>query len=272
MLSDFHIHSTCSPDGRNTMPEMAAAAKEAGISVLCFTDHCDLDSFPAGVFDPRCFDFWPEYRGRYADLCAHRPEGIDLRLGLELGEINHAPELARDIAGHTEFDFILGSIHNLRDTQDFFLLRYESEAHCAALLERYLDELWELAGLDSFDCISHIGYPRRYMLRAGFQTAVEDAPFGPRLDALLKRVIENGKGIEINCSGFRRPALNAPLPGIPILRRYRELGGEIITTGSDAHRVSDAGRGIERGAELLRELGYRYYTVYKGRKPEFIKL
>jgi histidinol-phosphatase (PHP family) len=62
------------------------------------------------------------------------------------------------------------------------------------------------------------------------------------------------------------------IPDTPILRRYRELGGELITTGSDAHCAADAGEGVRRGAELLRELGYKYYTIYKSRKPEFIRI
>ena len=272
MLSDFHIHSDCSTDAMDSMADMAAAAERAGIDILCFTDHCEIDSSDVGRFNPNCFAHWPRILGEYRALCRQYAGPLDLRLGLELGEINHRPELAGEIAGREELDFVLGSVHNLRDTPDFYTLRYDSEEQCAALLERYLEELYELAGLDCFDCVSHIGYARRYMLRDGFRASVEDAPYAERVDALLRRIVENGRGLEINCSGFRTPGIDGPIPAVSILRRYRELGGEIITTGSDAHRVSDAGQGIARGVEVLKALGYRYYTVFRRRKAEFIRI
>ena len=148
MLSDFHVHSNCSPDARDSMLDMARAAKAAGIGVLCFTDHCDIDDFPEAHVDPNCFAFWPEALRQFDALRGQGVKGLDLRLGIELGEANHCPELAKTVAARGELDFVLGSVHNLRDTQDFYILRYESEAHCAALLERYLDELRALAYTD----------------------------------------------------------------------------------------------------------------------------
>jgi histidinol-phosphatase (PHP family) len=272
ILSDFHIHSTCSSDARDTMTDMAAAARENGVSVVCFTDHCDIDQFTTGIFDPGCFGHWPRILEQFTILKQSCPPDLDARLGLELGEINHEPELAQKIASQPELDFILGSIHNLKNTPDFYALNYESGEHCVRLTHTYLDELFEMAGLDSFDCVSHIGYARRYMLRAGFDVRVEDSRFSDQIDRLLRRVIERGKGIEINCSGYRTPKMNCTIPDKPILRRYRELGGEIITTGSDAHSTADAGQGLARGVQLLRETGYRYYTIYKNRKPEFVKI
>lgn len=271
-LADFHIHSNCSSDAQDTMLDMALATGELGVEQMCFTDHCDIDHFITGIFDPNCFDVWESIRLAYEELLREAPAKLDIKLGLELGEGNHRPELATTIASQPELDFILGSVHNLLDTPDFYALQYTSMEQCVLLLERYLDELYELAALDSFDVISHIGYTRRYMLRAGFDLAVEHPRFSDKVDALLRRIIERGKGIEINCSGLRHPAMECPIPDVPILKRYRELGGEIITTGSDAHRVSDAGRGIGQSVEILKSLGYKYYTTFDKRKPEFIKI
>ena len=85
-------------------------------------------------------------------------------------------------------------------------------------------------------------------------------------------VVENGKGIEVNTSGLRHPALNVTIPTPDILRLYRELGGERITVGSDAHRTVDAGKGVQSSFELLRSLGFKYVCAYRKRQPEFIKL
>jgi histidinol-phosphatase (PHP family) len=133
----------------------------------------------------------------------------------------------------------------------------------------YLDEYIELTRLGSFDVLGHIGYPLRYMRTIGFDISLE--PFTEKLSVLFKELMLKGKGIELNTSGLRK-WLNEPLPAPFILRLYRELGGEIITLGSDAHRPEDTGADIRKCLILLKELGYKYYCVYSQRKPEFIKI
>ena len=270
-LADYHIHSTASPDARDTMTDMAAAARARGAAALCFTDHCDLDHYDTGKPDPHCFDYWPEALRQYADARAALPD-LDIRLGIELGEPNHDPARAAEIAAMPELDFVLGSLHNLRDELDFYHYAYQSEAHCHQLLSRYLDELMEIAELLCFDVMAHIGYTRRYMLGAGFQAHLDLETYGDRLEALLRRLISQGRGIELNCSGWRHPGIHGPIPEPDLLRLYRALGGEIITVGTDAHIARDAGLYLREGYDLLRELGFRYVTVYQKRKPEFIRL
>ncbi|MEG0036234.1 MAG: histidinol phosphate phosphatase, partial [Oscillospiraceae bacterium] len=95
---------------------------------------------------------------------------------------------------------------------------------------------------------------------------------GDKLEALLKALIEQGRGIEINCAGFRNPIIGGAIPDMDILKLYRQLGGEIITLGSDAHCTADAGSGLARGFDILRKLRYKYIAVYSKRKPSFVKL
>ena len=89
-----------------------------------------------------------------------------------------------------------------------------------------------------------------------------------QIEAILKCVVESGRGIECNTSRGQGPWL----PGRDILRRYRELGGEIITLGSDAHTPEFVGEGIREGQELLRECGFRYICTFRELKPIFHKL
>ncbi|MGI6028047.1 MAG: histidinol-phosphatase HisJ family protein [Candidatus Heteroscillospira sp.] len=272
MLTDFHIHSTASPDAHDSMADMALAAYEHGARLVCFTDHIDLDDYRTGRPNPDCFDSFPEMQRQYALALAAAPPELELRLGIELGEAHHNPELARRIAGTPELDFVLGSLHNLRDTLDFSALRYISMADCREFLGRYVRELLELSRLDFYDVMAHIGYTRRYMLRDGFDLALTMENHGDELDAIFRNLINSGRGIEMNCSGLRNPGIQDTLPALPLIRRYRELGGEIITLGSDAHRCADAAVGNSRGMELLREAGFGYCTIFRQRKPEFIKL
>ena len=175
-----------------------------------------------------------------------------------------------------EYDFILGSLHNLRGERDFYYLKYESEEQCYELYDRYLEELIELAQLGCFDCMAHIGYCLRYMHKQGIDAALSMERHGDRIDTLLRALMDNGKGIELNVAdlapGGRKDPLLLPFPGVDVLRRYRELGGDIITVGSDAHNTHAAGVGIREGYELLAGIGFRYVAVYRRHKPEFKRI
>lgn len=261
-LVDYHIHSTCSDDGHNTMLEMALASREKGVKQLCFTDHCDLDSFMTGEANPDCFGIREAMLKMYTDTVDAAPDDIRILLGLELGEANHDQEQAKKIADSEELDFILGSIHNLKGKPDFYDTKYHSDDLSQRLVDNYMDELIELSLIDCFDVMAHIGYPARYIRKGGEKVEISTRTYGEKLEILLKNLIERGKGIEINCSGFRTPPGGGPLPTPDILRLYKELGGEIITIGSDAHRVNNAGVGLAEGFDILRDLEYKLSLIH----------
>jgi histidinol-phosphatase (PHP family) len=254
------------------MLEMARASRERGVTVLCFTDHCDMDDCRTGTPDPDCFSNRDRLLEMYAETLLEKPADMSVFLGLELGEGNHNPALAREVAAMPELDFVLGSLHNLKGVKDFYELDYHSEAECLKLVDAYLDELIDLSRLDCFDVMAHIGYTVRYMRRAGFSATVSAEKYPEKMRELLGNLIARGKGIELNCSGFINPLLAAPIPAADVLCLYRELGGEILTVGSDAHRTQRAGLGLAEGFGLLRELGYDYVTVFEKRKPRWMKI
>ncbi|MFB0920181.1 MAG: histidinol-phosphatase HisJ family protein [Oscillospiraceae bacterium] len=272
ILTDFHIHSKCSCDGYHTMLEMARAARERGVEILCFTDHCDMDNSETGEPDPNYFNNRDSILEMYRQTLTQKPENMKIFLGLELGEGNHNPEKAALAAAIPELDFVLGSLHNLKKTPDFYVYPYSSEAECRLLINRYLDELIELSKLDFYDVMAHIGYTVRYMRRKGFDIWVSAEEYPEKIRTLLKCLIERGKGIEINCAGFRDKIVGGPIPTIDVLKLYRELGGEIITVGSDAHKLQHAGVGLKEGFDILSDLGYKYVTFFEKRKPSFIKI
>lgn len=275
-LADYHVHSTCSFDAKNRMAEMARALKQRGIAEVCFTDHADFGMPETMQIGPESFTLPKQQAHQYIEALEKAPEGIFMVLGLELGEGNHEPERAKRIYHMPEYDFILGSLHNLRGEPDFYDIQYESYEQCFDLYERYLDELIELAALGCFDVMAHIGYCLRYMHKKGFDAQVTMERNGDKVDKLLHTLIENGKGIELNVAdlvpGGREAPLLKPFPSVEILRRYRELGGDIITVGTDAHNTGAAGIGIREGYELLRDNGFKYVAVYKRHKPEFKRI
>lgn len=271
-LYDCHIHSICSEDGHNTMSEMALASYNKGVSYLCFTDHCDLDDYMTGLPKKDSYSHRERSLEMFKRVCDEAPEDLTVRLGMELGGGHHDPERASLIASSPELDFVLGSLHNLKGKVDFYEYKYQSSAQCISLMDEYADELIQLAEMDFFDVMAHIGYTVRYMRRDGFDVRFDMSNFGDKIEHLLKILIERGKGIEINCSGFRMNKIGDSTPTPDVLRLYRQLGGEIITIGSDAHKTAQAGLGLSEGFDILRGLGYKYITVFEQRKPRFIKL
>ncbi len=268
-LADFHTHSGCSPDASSSMLEMALAGAEKGISIMCITDHVDIDDCMTGEAQRDCFGKWEEMKRRFEEAREGLRGRIDLRLGIEFGEANHGSASDMESVASKNLDFVIGSIHNLRNNPDFFCIDYKSVSQCEMLVEKYVEEHFELARLGCFDVIGHLGYTRRYMKRAGFDIGL--GSHTDRLEELFRLLRDSGKGIELNTSGLR-DGTGSAFPEFGVLKLYREKGGEIVTTGSDAHRPEDTGKNIADGMELLREAGFKYFTVFKERKPEFIKL
>ncbi len=249
------------------MLDMARAAKKNGISRLCFTDHCDIENFDTGLFDPDCFKKDKVFS--QFDEALSSAEGIELRLGIELSGASHYPGFAESLILGAQLDFIIGSIHNLRGMTDFYGLKYDNYEFCRSLLDKYVDEYIELAGYGLFDVLGHIGYPLRYIRRSGIKIDLSFCE--DKLEHLFKKLSYAGKGIELNTSGLRDD-MKETMPSLSILRLYKSCGGEIITTGSDAHKTDDAGKGIVECLSLLKEAGFDYYCTFRDRKPEFIKI
>lgn len=261
-LTDYHTHSQISFDSTAALADMAAAAAAAGMEELCVTDHCDLldeDGKPVRTFD------WPAALEQFHQALPHCPDGLTLRLGLELGMAHVDPEAARDILSQPELDFVIGSIHNLSPQAgggDFYYLDHSKVDRCYATLDDYFGSMALLSATGFYDVLGHIIYPLRYMT-----APVTLERYWEMLDAILRTVAEQGKGIELNTyTGHTLRAWR------PVLKRYRDCGGEIVTLGSDAHAPEGVGRGIHEACGLLREAGFRYTATYRRHVPQFHKL
>ena len=134
LKADYHVHSTCSSDAENTMLEMALAAKKAGLDLVCFMDHCDTERFDTGEFDPDCYNR-AEMLRQFAEASGC---GIELRLGVEIGEALHQGKIADSVAADEALDFVISSVHAIRGEIDFYCLDYSSRERCEDLLERYV--------------------------------------------------------------------------------------------------------------------------------------
>ena len=192
-----------------------------------------------------------------------------VNVGIELGQPTYDKPTSEYIINRFNYDQVIGSIHNLRDMPDFCELTFEGyDVH--KLLDEYFDEELELAQWGKFDTLAHLTYPLRYIVGdQGYK--VDLNRFSDKIDAILKTVIEKGKALEINTSGYRQK-IGRPMPDADILKRYKDLGGELITIGSDSHFAEHIGAGIDKGMQMAVECGFNSIALFQQREPVLIPI
>ena len=267
-FADTHTHSTVSFDGHSSRAEMVRAAAAAGLDLVCFTDHYDVIN-EKGEDCPH-YD-WAPARREHREAQSVLPAGLELRYGIELGNAPADFAAAEEALREPGLDFVIGSIHNASRGLggiDYYYVDYAKEPEKAEVhLLDYLDSLYALTEWGNYDSLGHIPYPLRYMgQRGGLDITLEGCQ--EQVDRILRSAAEGGKAVEVNTYRGRGGLEDYA----PLLRRFRELGGEFVTCGADAHRCEDVGKGLRDAYALLEECGWRYVTVYRGRKPFPIKL
>ncbi len=148
----------------------------------------------------------------------------------------------------------------------YYASYYEGRSEREAYLEYFVSILENIRAFQDFDVYGHIDYVVRYGPDKNTYYSYADV-----IDEILKQLIHHGKGIEVNTAGFKY-GLGHPNPCEDILKRYRELGGEILTLGADAHQPEHIAYDFQRLPKLLQTCGFSYYTVFKNRKAQFIAL
>lgn len=268
MLADYHVHCSCSSDSKAPPEAQVCAALEAGLDELCLTDHAETAD-RAGVQGPSAYD-WTEIRQTNRELKEKFGHRLALPLGVELGMAHLDFAMAdRWLDAAPELDFVIASQHHVSPRcSGIHQVRYTfPPEQLNTMLADYFDDLLAVAKWGRFSVMGHLTLPVRYMLRRGLPMP-DLTPYRDRIDAVLRCLAETGRGLECNTAKGGQPRL----PEGDILRRYRELGGEIITLGSDAHTPEAVGAGIREAQALLRECGFRYVCTFRARKPVFHKL
>lgn len=266
LLMDNHMHTTVSGDSHAPAEELCKSAVEKGFSIITFTDHCEVDKVPA--------DFNRMAVSLTQQLCTdmrYRFPQLNILFGTEIGQMVQFPQRAKYIAEEFPLDFILGSLHNTKGYDDFSAIDYlDPSFDIAGMFEAHYREMLTMAKSGDFDSLAHLTYPFRYL--ANFpELTVDKNQFDDIIDEILKTLVARGKALEINTSGLRQK-IGETLPGKKFLSRYHDLGGELLTIGSDAHYPADLGTGIEEGYALIRACGFSHVAYYKERKPLFVKL
>lgn len=270
ITADFHMHSSFSGDSETPMEDMILKGIELGLTHMCFTEHNDFDfpitdETPEGMFnlnpDAYLFDLI-KFRQKYENH-------IRILFGMELGLQPHLLRQNSILAKSYDFDFIIGSSHLCNKKDPYFPPFYEGRSEEEAYLEYFASILENIKKFSNFDVYGHLDYVVRYGPNKDRYYTFEK--YQDILDPILKLLIENGKGIELNTGGLKN-GLKEFNPCSAILKRYHEFGGEIITIGSDAHKTKDIAAHFQDAAQVLCACGFHYYTIFEKRVAEFKKL
>lgn len=269
--SDSHTHSTCSPDGHSTPAEMLKKADETGLFAYTLSDHCECQKY-----DERYRESAKIARGQMRDIAENVPHGVKFYMGIELGQPNHNLAAADEIADDATYDFILGSLHNLRNREDFYYFQrakhgedIDDEKLTDYILSEYLKELLEVVEWGRFDSLAHITYPLRYLFPAGSRPNYHNQQ--GQVEQVLAELIKKDKALELNTSRLWR-ADEVILPDLEIFKLYRSMGGRLVTVGSDAHCTDDLAKGIDMGLDLLKEAGFNEFAVYEKHTPVILPI
>lgn len=260
---DYHIHTIHSGDGRSTIYEVCEVAIEKGLNEIAITEHFEPISRDKSYkfYNPLiCRDEVRNANEKYKGK-------LKIKMGVELGQPHLFLETTNEMLKTTSFDYIIGSAHKLPGDTDFSQLDYNVITASEAC-QMYINQITQIVNLADFDCIGHLDLVKRYSTST-YKTRVTLMVQYELLKEVLKLIISKGKGIEINTSGLRQAPKEA-MPGVDVLRLYHELGGEILTIGSDAHRAVDVAEGIDTAIENAKQAGFKYLTIFNERKPEWV--
>ena len=265
-LYDMHMHTHFSGDSKANPYEMAQKACDLGLAGICFTDHMDIDyKETPGLFD---LDI-SSYKKEIASVQDHFKDKLDISLGIELGLQPYLTEQNQQILAANDFDFVIGSTHVVKQIDIYFSAYYEgrNEDDC---YREYFEETLKNAQSDvDFDVYGHLDFVVRYGPNKNRYYSYHK--FADIIDEILRTLITRGKGIELNMAGFKY-GLGHAHPTMDTLKRYKELGGEIITIGSDGHASEQIAWEFEKAPAILKEAGFKYFTSFHEKKAQYHKI
>ena len=274
--ADMHMHTWFSTDSEACPCDMADEAVRKGLKTICFTDHFDKDDLEwgeEGIFDVDAYfvemqKLQEEYAGK-----------LNIRIGIELGLRTYLKDYYEELTKKYPFDFVIGSVHNVPYKKDaegnilytdpaaekLFTDRTDKEAY-RLMMETTLEKV---RTSDCFQTLGQLDDVERYGKSREKEYSYTD--YADIIDEILKLLIEKEKGLEVNSAGLKY-GLPFAHPHPDVLKRYRELGGEIITIGADAHKPEHIAYDFGKVEELLKACGFKYYTEFSKQKPVFKQL
>ena len=278
MLADYHVHTSYSDDSDYPMEAVVQDAIAMGLQEICFTDHVDygvkkdwddpdgIEYRHGGAGEPQSVPLanvdYPRYAAEIREMQEKYRGQITIRLGLEFGMQVHTIPQYEKLFARYPFDFIILSVHQVEDkefwTEDFQRGRTQEE-----YVTRYYEEILALVRqYKNYSVLGHLDLIARYDQAGHYPFA----KLKPILTEILRTVVADGKGIEVNTSSHRY-GIGDLTPSRDILKLYRELGGTILTIGSDSHKKEHLGAYLKETQEELGRLGFEEFCTFEKMQP-----
>lgn len=258
-MFDFHMHSHVSFDAKGVPEDMARAAIQRGLKEICFTDHIEYET---GVEHQLMVFSTEEYHAAYDHLAY---EQLKIRKGIEFGlKPANQEDLRRDLKLF-DYDFVIGSVHMVDDKDVYFDSFWEGKTMREAYRSFLEETLACVRAHDDFDVLGHL----TFICKSPRNPTGEPICYNEWRevsDEILRTLAQKGKGMEVNTSGF--DICGEFLPSMDFFRRFKELGGEIVTVGSDAHDEKRVGQYSYEVCEKLREI-FGHVCTFENRVPIF---
>lgn len=259
-LVDMHTHTDSSFDGNHSPVYMCDAACNKGLRAIAFTDHCEVDAYDSSGER--------NVRQAFFEIAKAKSAFIGKLLvlnGIELGQPAYDIPTAEKILASNKFDIVIGSVHNLRNRQDFYFIEDFSEINIEETLKEYFNEILTMLQWGNIDVLAHLTYPFRYLFARN--NICEDInKYKNQVDEILKLAAEKDVALEINTAGLRQP-INRLSPEEETVRRFKKLGGRLITVGSDAHFAQHIAVGIKDAFAAAKNSGFNSVMVFQKRTP-----
>ncbi|MBE6584183.1 MAG: histidinol-phosphatase HisJ family protein [Ruminococcaceae bacterium] len=269
-ICDMHTHSRFSFDADPSFsPDaLCRAAIEKGISDIAITDHFEAN-FKTSL-DELTRNSVYDHASAYAEIMAAKDkyrDKINLIYGIEIGQANQSPLEACELLNQYDYEFVIGSIHNLSGMGDFYYMNLANvdDTQIGEWLCMYFNELCQIVDtMPKIDTVAHITYLLRYL--AFFNRKFDIKPFYDTIASFYKKIIGKDIALEVNTSTLLK-GLGFTMPSAELLKLYRECGGRLITVGSDAHSAENLAGCVIQAFDILKECGFdSVLTVRNGQK------
>lgn len=265
-MFDCHMHSKFSTDSIMDAVDACETAIQLGLEGIAFTDHVDID-YPGA--DESWYINYDKYFSEILAVKANYKGKLNVLSAIEVGIQPHVIDESLRIVKNGSFDYVLASIHVIDGIDPYARAYYKDKSKLDAY-ERYLREIYfMITHFETFDMVGHFEYIIRYAHY--IDRTIRYADHTDVFDCILKELIRQGHGFEVNTGTYRDPEATLKYD-FEVLKRYRELGGELVCLGSDAHRANHIGLRFDYFAQMIRDAGFKYTVHYEDRKPVYDKL
>lgn len=268
-MFDYHVHTDFSADSKMPMLQACQQAISMNLKEIAFTEHVDY-------FYPNSDLVWEfhyeDYSRTVNELRERFKHELTILKSVEMGLHPSTYARGKAFTDHNAFDFVIGSVH-IVDDLDLHNGDYFRNKNLEESIEIYFQTVNKFAKeYEDFNVLGHLTLIKRYLhfVNAKWQD-VDWMKYLELIADTFRTLIDSSRGIEVNLSGYRY-RIDCTLPNLPFLKLYKELGGEIITVGTDAHSKPFIGKDIKLGYDLLQKAGFEYVTTFRERKPIFHKI